>query len=482
MAARADFLWIGGGRLLTALLGILAIRAATTFLSPGEYGQLAMLLAVQAFCGLFLINPVGQHINRHTHEWWDDGSLLARMRPYRNYVLLVSLVGAAATGFMLSFPAPLTAALAISAVWLAVNAATWNATLIPMLNMVGFRAWSVALSTLTIAAGLLVSVALMQFFDGAVAWYAGQVAGAALGAIWARRVLQARAARGVSGSLPLVDRGVVLDYCLPLAVATGFMWVLMSGYRFMVGHFWGLDTLGFLAVGLLLAGQIWALVETLVQQFLFPLFYRRITGADEVTRTAAMSDLLNLVGPFYLLLAGAMFVGAPSIVTLLAAERYAGADLFLRFGIGIELCRVLGNLAGQAAQVTRQTRSLWFPYFCGTVVAVSLIGFAGVRQGDILWVGYALFLASLATLTTMGRAMHRQLAFSLEAGRWLRGGGGMLLLAAPGFWLARPAGMPDALLVVLLIGMFTLAALYAMGRNAPALKRFLAVDLRGNKT
>ena len=62
----------------------------TSLLEPKDYGIYALLVAFQGFCGLFLINPVGQHINRHTHAWWDDGTLLKRLAGYNTYILVVS--------------------------------------------------------------------------------------------------------------------------------------------------------------------------------------------------------------------------------------------------------------------------------------------------------------------------------------------------------------------------------------------------------
>ncbi len=91
---------VAGGRLAAALMALISIRAVTTFLTPEQYGELALLIAVQTFCGLFLINPIGQHINLHTHAWWDDGTLMARLKSYRRYIFVVSFVGAAVDFFM----------------------------------------------------------------------------------------------------------------------------------------------------------------------------------------------------------------------------------------------------------------------------------------------------------------------------------------------------------------------------------------------
>ena len=97
LARKADLLLLIGGRICAALIALFVLRAATTLLVPEEYGKLSLLVVLQMFCGLILINPVGQYINLHTHAWWDDGSLLPRLKKYRNYVLGVSCIGALVT-------------------------------------------------------------------------------------------------------------------------------------------------------------------------------------------------------------------------------------------------------------------------------------------------------------------------------------------------------------------------------------------------
>jgi O-antigen/teichoic acid export membrane protein len=77
---RHDFLWVTLGRIAAALIAIASVRIMTTLLEPKDYGIYALLMSFSGFCGLFLINPVGQHINRHTHTWWDDGTLLKKLK------------------------------------------------------------------------------------------------------------------------------------------------------------------------------------------------------------------------------------------------------------------------------------------------------------------------------------------------------------------------------------------------------------------
>lgn len=472
---------VGGGRLASALMALVAIRAVTTFLTPEQYGELALLITVQMFCGLFLINPVGQHINLHTHAWWDDGSLMARLKSYPYYVLAVSLVGGTVALFMgkqYSINQYYWTAVTVLAM---VAAGTWNATLIPMLNMLGFRAASVFWSIITVAIGLAASIFLVLWTPSATAWFAGQTIGMGVGALGARYVLRSRASRSQHSlvKLHLLNKRTVLTYCLPLAVATGFMWLQLSGYRFVIESYWGLAHLGFLAIGLQLAGQVWAIVESLVMQFLYPFFYRRINELEKQAEVElAFSDLLNTLVPVYFVITGLIMMAAPYLLKVLVASKFQDAIIFIILGAGIELSRVLGNLLSNAAHVKRKTKSLTLPYAVGSITALSLIYIAGAWHMEIVWAGVALMMGAIAMLVVMWVSMRRQVWFDLDSSRWIWGAVAMLTMAMLIFWLPRVSCLGAAVGMLMLVSIPAGSAAIALLWKNPATLRLLSVQLR----
>ncbi len=472
---------VSGGRLATALMALITIRAVTTFLTPQQYGELTLLIAVQMFCGLFLINPVGQHINLHTHLWWDEGTLIARLKSYRHYVLVASLLGAIAVFCMGKQHSTLQLLWAVVTMFFMVATGTWNATLIPMLNMLGFRAASVLWSIVTVAISLVSSILLVVWLPSATAWFAGQVIGMSAGALGAKYVLRKHSMQSKSsqGILPLLDKHTVLTYCLPLALATGLMWLQLSGYRFVIEGYWGLAQLGFLAVGLQLAGQIWALAESLAMQFLYPLFYRRISAnTKEAELQLAVSDLLNTLVPVYFVLTGLIILSAPYLLKLLVAPQFQNALNFVMLGAGIELCRVFGNLLSNAAHIRRNTKSLGFPYAVGSITALLLIYFMGERQLAISWAGVALMVSALAMFITMLISMYRQVKFLLDIRRCLIGVAVMLAMALLVIWTPSVSGLGTTIGMLMLIA--TPAAIIALALlwKNPATFRLLNVKLR----
>lgn len=464
-------------------MSLVSIRVVTTYLTPAQYGELALLLTVQMFCGLFLVNPVGQHINLHTHTWWDDGTLMARLRSYQRYILAVACVGCIVVLGMNKQPTAdrlIWAAAAMSAM---VVAGTWNATLIPMLNMLGFRGASVFLGIITTAVALACSTLLVAWQSSATAWFAGQAIGMGVGALGAKYVfrLQAEQTNASGNAPPLIDKRTVLTYCVPLALATGLMWIQLSGYRILIEAYWGLAQLGFLVVGLQVAGQIWALIETLATQFLFPLFYRRVSAHEnnaEVER--AFSDLLNILVPVYFVLTGLLVSCASYLLKLLVAPQFQGARYFVMVGAGIEMCRVLGNLLSNAGHVRRKTTSLVMPYAVGAISTMVLISLAGAGKMTIAWVGGCLLLGAICMLVVMVIAMYRQIQFSIDRSRFLFGALAMLAIPLIATRLPLPIGIAQSIGLMALMGSLATAALAALLWKNPAAFRLLNVQLRNS--
>jgi O-antigen/teichoic acid export membrane protein len=472
---------VSGGRLAAALIALITIRAVTTFLTPEQCGELALLIAVQMFCGLFLVNPIGQHINLHTHAWWDDGTLMARLKSYRQYVLVVSLVGLVVVLGMGKQHTVQQVLWTAAAMFVMVVAGTWNATLIPMLNMLGFRAASVLWGIVTVVIGLASSVLFVLWLSSATAWFAGQAIGMAVGALGAKYVLRHHAVRSKHSlvRLHVLNKRTIMTYCLPLAVATGFMWLQLSGYRFVIENYWGLAQLGFLAIGLQLAGQVWSLAESLSMQFLYPLFYRRVSAHENQTEVElAFSDLLNTLVPVYFVLIGLLILSAPYLLKVLVASKFHEAITFVVLGAGIEFCRVLGNLLSNAAHVNRKTKSLALPYAAGAIVSLALIYFAGIWQMGIIWAGAALIMGAMAMLVAMWISMRRQVRFTVDMGRWIWGAAVMLAMTALVIWMPNVSGMGAAIAMLVLVATPASVAVLALLWKNPAMLRLLNVQLQ----
>lgn len=484
LALRNELVLVIGGRIATALIALATIRAVTSYLTPAQYGELALLLTVQMFCGLFLINPIGQHINLHTHAWWDDRSLSGRLAKYNKYVIAVSLVGAAAAIVVDSNGSADSRILKALTMFSMVLFGTWNATLIPLLNMLGFRAASIFWGTITSVVSLISSICFVAWHASAIAWFAGQVIGLGVGALGAKYFFL-RSDRMKSDIVRpdandfLIDRKTIVGYCLPLALATGLMWLQVSGYRLVVNNFWTLEQLGYLAIGLQVAGQLWGLIENLAIQFLYPMFYRRVSDHENKPGVEqAFSDLLNTLLPIYFVFTGVLIASSEYLLKLLVAPEFQGAIGFLAVGIGIELCRVLGNILSAAAHVRRKTMSLALPYFLGALTTISSIFLAGLVQKDISWAGGGLLLGGGVMLFTMAISMYRQVKFSIDGVRFLIGVIVILVLTLGSSRLPSAHGFAQNVGMLVIMGTLGCIVTIALLWQNPGARRLISVKLK----
>ena len=483
MHHRLDLFIVILGRLSVALISLASVRVATTYLSPADYGQLSLLIAIQTFCALLFINPIGQYINLHTHEWWSDGSLLLRIKFYPLYLGAVSMIGAVIT-FVLSAYFLMSPWYGVSAVFLMTLMASWNATLLPMLNSLGFRAPSILMAVASIAIGLAASILIIWAESpSASGWYFGQGVGMSIGVIFGMIFFRRIAPRTstVMPQLTLINRSSVVTYCLPLAVATSLMWCQLSGYRFLVESYWGLAALGFLAIGLQVPAQISALLESLVMQFLYPYFFSRVSGkVDKDVIASSTSDLLNVVFPLYIICAGITILGAPYLISLLLGPKFQGQSYFLVIGVFVELFRMLGNTLGNAAHAKRETKLLAIPYGFGAVATISLFCLAGILQLPINVAALSMVIGGVFVFAAMWFGIRKSIRLSIQTRSICLACCFLLLSVVLGHWMPNPDSLGMTIYMLLILSALAFIGIFFFLQGNVALKRLLSVQLRAH--
>lgn len=489
---RSDFVMVVAGRFFSVLVAVAGLRIMTSLLDPEDYGKWVLLVAFQSFCALLLINPVDQHIFRFTHKWWDEGTLLQNFRKYNIYICAVSILVTVVVALWWSLNNPgenkLTSGLAAGlGVGFLVYVSTWSTTLLFSLSMLGFRLESISWTLASAIFGLICSTLFTYYYAHAFSWMFGQVFGSAVGAYCAWKVLRSQVPSitprfFVKSFGEFLDFGTVRSFCLPLAAATGLMWLQNTGYRFWVGESWGVGELGILVIGLGISAQLTAIVESLAMQFLYPYFARRISDAVTNSQTsAALGDLMNVLAPVYAIWAGFNAAFAAVLLHLLTDSRYHSAIPFVLFGVVIEFSRCIANLWSNTGRAIKQTGGLILPYGVGaSVVGIGSIVIARTN-GNLEVLAALLVFAGLATSLTMMIQMQKRLAISIHVPRLAMG----IAVMFGGFVIATmvpiEAGSTFRSLVALLIGGCVSGGMIAavLWHN-PALYRLLSAPLRMN--
>lgn len=471
-----DLLIIVSGRLSVAIVNLLSLRIMTALLSPKGYGELSLLISIQAFCGLLLVSPIGQYINVNTHRWYDEGTLFDRIHAYRRYLVLVAGIGGLAV-LALLYDTSSNVSFAVLSLFLMVWGFSWNSTLVPLLNMLGGRKSAVLWSVITVSSGMILSSIFAMFNPTANSWLFGQALGMALGTYGATHSLKRFKVKKITKAC-LIRAKEIWSYCLPLALATGLMWLSQSGYRFVVEYYWGLSALAFLAVGLQVSSAVWGVLETIVMQFLYPYFFRAVT--EEVNQAAieqSYSDLLNVLIPIYILLAAFFIVAAPYILVLLLDEKYHSALNFLILGALADFFRVVTNIFSNSAHVKRKTRYLILPYFLGSIMIVIGIIFIGVLDYPIIYAGFTLVIASIFIMFTMAFVMNILIPHHLEKNRLLIVSLLSVIIVVCGSFMPQKLGFLDSFLALSFLSLLATSFLVCLLIRNKALKRLTSAQL-----
>lgn len=368
-----------GARICQSLLAIVSIRILTSILEPNELGLLGLISALLSFFGLFMVNPFGQYLNRHIHEWFASGELWWKIIMYNKLIVSISLIS-----FCLTLPwtffyknYSLIYSLTFSCmIMLCVYTITWNSTLIPMLNMLGFRVRAAYLMLLTTLCSLILSTYFAYLKKTAFLWQAGVLVGSmfvTLGALYSLRdMLKFRILVKKAG---FISRQDFFMYCFPIAISTFFMWFISSGYRFFISDFYGDIVLGLIVVSFGLAVQFWNIIDSLVTQVLYPKFYVRLGVCDLADAVHAYKLLINSILPAYIIFIGYSCGIANQMLYLLVDERFWLASHIAIIAMAIEGFRVLTNVFNLSTQIRKVTKLGIYPYVvtCIGVVISALI-------------------------------------------------------------------------------------------------------------
>lgn len=421
--AKSDFLIILVGKLLQVILMIVAIRVSTALLEPKEMGNIYIFTTIYTFFVLLLISPFGQYINRHTHQWHEQKSLLDNLGLYSLYLIIISIFSVIVGFLLYSFGVSQEIELEyfLSLLFLFILFMTLNQTILPLLNMLHYRFSFTILTVLTAFGIIFFGYLFVNFFgNNAENWLLGMVVSNMIFMIIGFFVLKNRLNdkfRGFSYTLRKITKEKIksiLVFVMPLSVATLFMWLQNSGYRILIEQNIGLEFLGFLGVGLAISGQVASTIESIVMQYFHPIYYKQITNATIQERKKAIESFINKALPIYFMLAIFLTFLAKYVVEILVDEKYYGVYIFTTFGIWIEFFRMSSNLFGNISQSEMNTKKFMAPYIIGSLVTIILVYFSSLKVDYEFYLPLALLIGGLFTMIVMYISMKKLIDFKID--------------------------------------------------------------------
>lgn len=408
------------GRVLQIIIALLSIKIATKYLEPIEMGNYYLIMSIVGLYGFFLINPVGQYINRYTHQWYEAKKLMNVFFVFNFYVIFMSFISFILTYLLykLGIGNSIEIFYFILFVSLYIYFNTWNQTIIPMINLLGNRISFILFTIGTQVIGLLLSVYFINYFDfKGIFWILGQVIAFGLfaGFAWLYFIRIIQNNFDISSSFKMIRYNNIkniLKFSLPLSFGVLFLWMQTQSYGIIIEKYIGAEFLGYFGVGISLAFAISSAFETIVMQYLYPMMYKNME--DESIFKSTINDILNLIIPIYFLLA--LFVSFLSFyfINFLVDAKYHDVYIYTVFGIWIAFFRMSANMIANIAHAKLNTKKLILPYAVGGILSLVGTFVASQIENYNYFVPFILLLASFMGFVAMFFRMNKLVEIHLE--------------------------------------------------------------------
>lgn len=426
------------GRTAQFILALAMMRVVTMLLPPSEMGRMSLFVSAIAFFALFLVNPVGMFINRRLHAWEIQGSVRRYLDYYWAYLLVVAVFASLVLTVMNDLG---VIGLQTSTAWLWVLVCgslllnTANQTVIPSLNLLGFRGWFIGLTLATLASGFLVAAVLIYHVQPhAEYWLLGLLIGQAVfvyigGKVFFAKLKAPQAPR--SGGPIRAHIRVLFGFAWPIAIAVGMGWVQSQSYRFFMEDYLGLAVLGLFVAGYGISAGLIAGFESVLTTYLQPMFYKRVSSENSEEQAEAWENYASAILPALVLLICFIIAMAPELTRVLLGDSYQSSAQYVVWGALAEAIRVVAGVYGMATHARMKTRLLLIPNLIGALMALVLLAWLPPQLGAS-GVGIALSFSGLAMILVLHFRIQAEAKLKLPYARLLQGTamGGVLIVSA----------------------------------------------------
>ncbi len=465
----SEILLLAFGRVSQVLIMFLSYRVMTKVLSVQEVGFYLLLMSIISYFGLVVVGPVGNFISRKIHGWEERKESLNMFFLFNLFLVGVSILVFPTIYIASNFNefqgySWTVVALAVS---LFLFSTSWNNTLIPMLNLLGYRKSFVLFTFLTQLCCLIFSfLAVNSIMETALYWFIGQAFSFLIWFLVAMLFFktQTKEKLDVSQAFSTLSRerlkGLV-TFSLPFVFTNISMWVLNQSYRPVVERLYGLEILGLIGIGLGLSSSLSTSFEYLMQQFYLPNFYKSINSLDQNIREKSWNILFTKLVPLYLSVAVFLSIASKFLINLLADTKFESAWVYLSIGAIIEFLRMTNNVFCLAAQSEYNTKKTIVPYFIGAVATFLLFYLVYYMGVSTVFVPMSIVFGNVLVMAVLYFSINRDFSLNFDLKPLVKS----LLLSFPMFLVLIPSfeiNLLSSVVVLASLGTYLLFVLYTL--------------------
>lgn len=396
------------GRVLQFILNLLLIKSITRFLSKEQVAIYFLALSVLNYFGLALISPIGQFFNRSINKWYEDRVLVNRIFIHSVFTIALCVVTGPLFYFLNKYFNIFNikeSGVLVSIIIFGVFTNTLLTTIVPIFNFLGNRLLYVFYSSLMLLFSFAGSLSAIFIFEPTVInWLLGHFLSQLFLSFFS--LIHLSIAKGLRFSFKESHsnfrweraRGV-LSFSAPLFLSTFFMWIGTDSFRFIVERTHGLKYLGVLSVGFVIAQKLSFAAESLIQQILFPYFYKEMDNTSKEARQKSWLALFYLSLPCYLIVMSLTILMREPLVLIFSDIEYASASSFVALAAVFHFFRKMSAIFAIATHSEKQTRLLILPYFIGIIFGT--LPLFSLDKGSFLLPAIILILGSFSTFLVM---------------------------------------------------------------------------------
>lgn len=394
------------GRAVQAAMSLATFKLLTTFLSPTDVAHYFFAVAASVGFALVLLNPVGMWVNRHVLEWREKYSWPSILSLLVLYHLSVGVMGALVLVVLneqFKFNpqiSKLNLALGVGGI---LFLQSFCQLVSGLYNIVGSRrSYSLAIASgqvlifVSAAASILVSEPELQ------SWLVALAVGNFLASFIFIRGL-AREFKGEISARPhdLINWKGILSFCLPVVGVASAAWLQTQGYRIALAKE-QLQALAVMAVCLGCVTNIGGILESLIQQYLVPNYYKALNETPGDQASQVWREMFFKAFLFTGLACAGMFAFSPFILRILSSEHYVGGFWIFRWGAILEFVRILSNFVYLSFIGNKKVVRALPAYFTSSLLVLLTFATAPSDSAQIeSWVLSGLTIAGLVTLVLL---------------------------------------------------------------------------------
>ena len=404
---RMPFMIIVVGRIGVAIASLVAVRVSTTYLHPTQLGSLTELNSLLYLINLVFIAPLGHFINRGFLEWNDSGNLLKHIKRYFTYLILIAIFSFFFS-CLLQWMFHLISGFSIFGVGILIGLLTFLQPVYNLsvsgLNLFNERLTFAIFSNLLPWFTLFFSLVAFTFFQNIFAWTSGQIFSLIIGCTSFYFLLKKI---NINNLTPISDypngfqytNKAIFNFSWPIVVTSALWWMQSNSYRFILDKIQDTATVGLFATAYGLAATPVAMYESIISQYLDPVFFNDLKNQDKVGQVNAWNNYAKLYLP------GLVFTGifiafsTPFLARVLLGNnsyRLVAMKITAWAAI-IETMRAIGSLMFHLGIAKTDNRMTIIPVAAGAILAPLCVYILG--KWDALYGTIAgLLIASTAVL------------------------------------------------------------------------------------